>query len=77
MKKTELNNLVLLLVVLLVSGIFLAMISDFLLVILVAAIFSGLAISSSFAPTKPASAIGEGDLATRLICLLRSHPALP
>ncbi|ANT65798.1 MULTISPECIES: AI-2E family transporter [Prosthecochloris] len=43
MKKTELNNLVLLLVVLLVSGIFLAMIADFLLVILMAAIFSGLA----------------------------------
>ncbi|ARM31571.1 AI-2E family transporter [Prosthecochloris sp. HL-130-GSB] len=43
MKRSELNNLVLLLVVLLISSIFVVMISDFLMVILMAGIFTGLA----------------------------------
>ncbi len=43
MKRLELNNIILLLVVLLISAIFLSMIHSFLMVILIAAIFSGLA----------------------------------
>jgi len=43
MQKTVLNNIVLLIVVLLISVIFVSMIYDFLMVILIAAIFSGLA----------------------------------
>ncbi|NEX13757.1 MAG: AI-2E family transporter [Prosthecochloris sp.] len=43
MQKTALNNIVLLIVVLLISVIFISMIYDFLMVILIAAIFSGLA----------------------------------
>ncbi len=44
MKRAELNNLVLLSLVLLISAIFLSMIYDFLMVILIAAIFSSLAL---------------------------------
>jgi len=43
MKRLELNNIILLLVLLVISAVFFSMIYDFLMVILVAAIFSGLA----------------------------------